>query len=268
LEQSVIAYKIFEDLAEAIEIKPKDRCIAVIGAGGKTSLMYFLANILTQKGKSVICTTTTKIFPPCCQQSPKVIFLNDELSGLKEISSEIAMCRHLTVGKTIDSNSGKILGVSNDQILSLTQIADHVIIEADGASGKPIKAPAPYEPVIPGMASIVIAVIGLDALFQPVNSENLFRLENFMKVTNSSPGAMITPDVIGLLSRHPEGLLRNVPDRSTVRVFLNKTDKIADYKFVIESAMQILQNMGERITSVVAGTLSGTGRLFRRFERR
>lgn len=215
----------------------------------------------------MICTTTTKIFPPNSLQSPKIIFLNDDLPQLKEVSSQIADFRRLTVGRRIDTSSGKVLGVSIEQISSLTQMADHVIIEADGASGRPIKAPAPHEPVIPGIASLVIPVIGLDALFRPANSKNVFRLENFVTVTNSSPGATITPHEIGQLSNHPEGLLRNVPDSATVTVFLNKIDKIEDPKSVVGSATLILQNKGERIKSVVAGTLAEAGRLFTRFER-
>ncbi len=215
----------------------------------------------------MICTTTTKILPPNSLQSPQTIFLNDDLPQFEEVSSEIADCRHLTVGRRIDSGSGKVLGVSNEQISSLTHMADHAIIEADGASGRPIKAPAPHEPVIPGIASLVIPVIGLDALFRPANSKNVFRLENFVEVTNSSPGSTITPHEIGLLSNHPEGLLRNVPDSAMVTVFLNKIDKIKDSKFVVGLATLILQNRGKRIKSVVAGTLAGAGRFFTRFER-
>ena len=266
MQQAVRCFKT-GDLAAAIEIRPQDACIAIIGAGGKTSLMYSLANSLAEKGRTVICTTTTKIFPPNSLQSPKIIFLNDDLPQLKEVSSEIADFRHLTVGRRIDTGSGKVLGVSNEQISSLTQMADHVIIEADGASGRPIKAPAPHEPVIPGIASLVIPVIGLDAIFRPANSKNVFRLENFVTVTNSSPGATITPHEIGLLSSHPEGLLRNVPDSAMVTVFLNKIDKIKDPKFVVGLATLILQNRGKRIKSVVAGTLAEAGRLFTRFER-
>ncbi|MFH0960177.1 MAG: selenium cofactor biosynthesis protein YqeC [Pseudomonadota bacterium] len=266
MQQEVRCFKVFENVTEAIDIRPRDRCIAIIGAGGKTSLMYAMSKALVKIGRTVICTTTTKIFPPSFHQSPKVIFLGDELPQFTDVRPEISVCRHLTIGSRIDPYSGKVLGVSADQIHFLTEMADHVIIEADGASGRPIKAPAAYEPVIPASASLVIPVIGLDALFMPANSPNVFRLENFLIVTKSFPETIITPHEIGLLSKHPEGLLRNVPGSSTVSVFLNKIDKTQDPKFVFETATHILQNNGERIRSVVAGTLSLHGRLFTRFE--
>lgn len=39
------------------------RVTALVGAGGKTTLMYALAASTVAAGEKVICTTTTKIFP-------------------------------------------------------------------------------------------------------------------------------------------------------------------------------------------------------------
>ena len=40
------------------------RITALVGAGGKTTLMYALARRMADAGRRVVCTTTTKIFPP------------------------------------------------------------------------------------------------------------------------------------------------------------------------------------------------------------
>ena len=40
------------------------RMTALVGAGGKTTLMYALARRMADAGRRVVCTTTTKIFPP------------------------------------------------------------------------------------------------------------------------------------------------------------------------------------------------------------
>ena len=39
------------------------RMTALVGAGGKTTLMYALARRMADAGRRVVCTTTTKIFP-------------------------------------------------------------------------------------------------------------------------------------------------------------------------------------------------------------
>ena len=45
---------------------------------------------------------------------------------------------------------------------------DFVLIEADGSRMRPIKAPAEHEPVIPPGATLVVPVMGIDALDLPL----------------------------------------------------------------------------------------------------
>ena len=51
-------------LTEALQIPPSARCICAVGAGGKTSLLYELAEEYRQKGKRVLLITTTKMYLP------------------------------------------------------------------------------------------------------------------------------------------------------------------------------------------------------------
>ena len=51
-------------LTEALQIPPSARCICAVGAGGKTSLLYELAEEYRQEGKRVLLTTTTKMYLP------------------------------------------------------------------------------------------------------------------------------------------------------------------------------------------------------------
>ncbi len=44
--------------------KKKARTISVVGAGGKTTLIYRLAEELKEKGFRVLITTTTKMYVP------------------------------------------------------------------------------------------------------------------------------------------------------------------------------------------------------------
>ena len=47
------------------------------------------------------------------------------------------------------------------------RVADHVLVEADGSAGRPLKAHADHEPVVSPRADLVIAVIGVDCLGAP-----------------------------------------------------------------------------------------------------
>jgi len=75
--------------------------------------------------------------------------------------------------------SGKLDGISPQLVKRLADLGkiDYIIIEADGAARKPIKAPNATEPVIPPNTTLVIAIVGIDALNKELNSENAFRPE-------------------------------------------------------------------------------------------
>ena len=47
--------------------------ISLVGAGGKTSLMFRLAHELEKAGERVLTTTTTKIYEPSADQSAGLI---------------------------------------------------------------------------------------------------------------------------------------------------------------------------------------------------
>ena len=60
-----------------------------------------------------------------------------------------------------------------DRIAGL-RLADYIINEADGAARKPIKAPNATEPVIPTSTTLIVAVVGVDALNSPLSQEIAF----------------------------------------------------------------------------------------------
>ncbi|MBQ7871131.1 MAG: putative selenium-dependent hydroxylase accessory protein YqeC [Oscillospiraceae bacterium] len=123
---------------------------AIIGGGGKTTLMYRLAEELRQRG-SVIVTTSTRIWPPA------------HLPIARETGPvEGVLCLGTPV-------AGGKLGAPAQPFAALAVLADFVLVEADGSAGLPLKAHAPHEPVIPENAAQVIAVVGAAGLEQPVD---------------------------------------------------------------------------------------------------
>lgn len=123
---------------------------AIIGGGGKTTLMYRLAEELRQRG-SVIVTTSTRIWPP------------GHLPFAREAGPVAGV---LCLGTP--TADGK-LAAPAQSFAELAALADFVLVEADGSAGLPLKAHAPHEPVIPENASRVIAVVGAAGLERPVD---------------------------------------------------------------------------------------------------
>jgi probable selenium-dependent hydroxylase accessory protein YqeC len=134
--------------------------------------------------------------------------------------------------------------------------ADHVLIEADGAAGRPVKAPEVWEPVIPSNADLVVHVTGLDCLGKPMTDDWVFRPERFTFVTGLQKGLTIRPRDIADLVTHPQGGLKHVPEKAAFVPFLNKQDLISSDREIEETAEEIMKRAGGRIRRVVSGSLT------------
>ncbi len=242
-------------LTEHFGIDTQTRVIALVGGGGKTTLMFALAAEMLRSGASVVTTTTTKIFLPASHQSPLLILMEKD-PDLDSLSGELDRLGHVTVGRAMMS-SGKVDGVAQEVIEHLRDRARFIVVEADGAARRPIKAPAEWEPVIPELTDLVIPVVGLDCLGHPAGDQWVFRLERFLEVTGLNREAPITPQAIGRLMGSSEGSLKGVPPSARVIPFLNKSDLLKDRALVAETAGSILREARGKISQVVAGTVKG-----------
>ena len=232
------------------------RTIAIVGAGGKTSLMYALAEEIASAGETVVTTTTTKIFPPTPDQSP-CLMLVEEAPDLDNLPNMLTRYGRVTVGRSIDPVTGKLTGITEEIAEKCLTAAHKLIIEADGAAGRPVKAPERWEPVIPRFTDFVIPVVGLDGLGKPASEEWVFRLDRFLEVTGLGRGALIDPRAISQLLQHPMGGLKGVPETAVVVPFLNKTDQLSELR-MLEQLLDLLGQEAVRIEKVVTGCLLGT----------
>ncbi|MBI5250333.1 MAG: putative selenium-dependent hydroxylase accessory protein YqeC [Desulfomonile tiedjei] len=243
-------------LTKCFSIDANVRMIAITGAGGKTSLMYALAREFVSNGETVITTTTTKIFPPHSGQSPMILLSDDpELLGL---AGELHQHRHVTLGRHIVQETGKIEGIDDETLKACMRLADRVVVEADGAAGKPVKAPEEWEPVIPMITDLVIPVTGLDCLGKPATDQWVFRLEKFLALTGLRQGEVISPDALERLLAHPRGALKGAGSHSRIIPFLNKEDLLPDKSAINAIAGRLGERSGGRIKFVVHGSLKGS----------
>ena len=151
------------------------RMTALVGAGGKTTLMYALARRMADAGRRVVCTTTTKIFPP--EDGLPVVLLKgaaDPVAAVHDALSAapcvVAAGRPLPDVRKLDGVSPRMLAV-----LSAALPAALFLVEADGAARKPLKAPAAHEPVLPEPLGCCVAVVGLDSVGQPLDDGHVHR---------------------------------------------------------------------------------------------
>lgn len=162
-----------DSLLDALKINPeKYRVIAVVGGGGKTSLIFRLMEELVSIGKTVIVTTTTHMV-----YEPERPFVeNGDIDGVRKD----LQIYHYTVAASLDCSKGKIGCLSEEKLEELRGLSDVLLIEADGAKRLPLKVPEEWEPVIPELVDLLIGVVGMDALGEPIQ-KTCHRVEKVAK---------------------------------------------------------------------------------------
>lgn len=211
--------KLFKDIDISLE---KSELISIVGGGGKTTSMFRLARELLKHDKKVLISTTTAIFKPEDDTYEKLYLTEDtDYRYIKGSTSGITV-----IGSRIDSTKNKLMGVDGEVIDDIfkSKVFDYIIIEADGANRKPIKAPAQHEPVIPRMTTKVIGLIGTDCIGKKIYEENVHRAAIFVQVTNSKLGDIIDENTIYNLAVAKEGIFKSAPLHSKKYIILNKVE--------------------------------------------
>ena len=129
---------------------------AVIGSGGKTSLLRRLAEELP--GTVLLCTTT-HIRP--FEEYPLLTAPTPE-----DIRKALTAHRVLCLGTPCEN--GKLTAPSLS-VETLATLADYVLVEADGSAGKPFKGHEKYEPVLPPRRNTTVLVLGADGFGRPIS---------------------------------------------------------------------------------------------------
>lgn len=243
-------------LAAALGMGKREH-VAVVGAGGKTSFMFALAGELRKAGYRVGTTTTTKVRQREALQTHGEMICLAETGWQNKLKHALEAYGVFFAGGSVHAND-KLEGIqpeSADMLFGAGDV-DHLIVEADGAAGHPVKAPEEHEPVVPSSSTLVVAMLGLEALGRRLGPETAFRLERMRAITGLEVGEPMTPDALSRTFFGPNGLFRTTG--STVRqvVFLNKSDLLKAESQADDLARCILGTSGCRIERVVIGSIA------------
>jgi len=198
--------------------------VAFVGAGGKTSAMFRLARELRATGATVVVTTTTKILVPPASDDLYVVTDQDE-HGLLSAVAAILERGSLPVVARARTSEGKLAGIPLEWVAGLANLrgVGHVLVEADGAAGKPFKAPREGEPVIPPSTTIVVPVVGIDALGEPIAAVS-HRPEQVAALTGLAVEDRLDTRAIARVLLDPRGSAKGAPPGARVVPLVNKAD--------------------------------------------
>jgi molybdenum cofactor cytidylyltransferase len=197
--------------------------VAVYGAGGKSTLLAGLARELVALKKRVILTTTTKIYLP--GDDTPVIACGDINKTLDAVKAALEKHPMVVVGASV-LPGGKLQGIPGGmvEVLHKSSLAHHILVEADGAAGRPVKGYAAHEPALPSAATLIVPVLGLDALGLTLKNEAAHRPELLSSQVCAAPGDRLNERHLVNCLRYMITLGRPQAPRARVIPVLNKTD--------------------------------------------
>ena len=227
--------------------------VAFVGGGGKTTAMFRLAGEIVAAGGRVITTTTTRIFAAQISLAPT--HLSTFEASRATVEAALNKHNHVLITGPVNAAEGKAAGVTLGLVEDLRAIPDlsAILIEADGSRMRPFKAPADHEPVIPGVTTLVVPVVGADVFGEPLGEEHVHRVELVQALTGAAEGEPVTPELVAQVIGHPQGGLKRVPSGACVIPLINKVETPESLALARATAARMLEN--PNLTSVVIGAV-------------
>ena len=186
------------NLASALKIEPG--ITAIIGSGGKSTLLKTLGLELMRAGGRVLLCTTAHMFPvagvPWDGSNRRL-----DAAPWKPGALHVPGC---TCEACADMNRGSVC-------------------QAGGSKRLPLKAHAAWEPVIPAATANVVWLVGASGLGKPV-AEVVHRPELFCERCGCEPTDAATPEHVAMVLNAELQML----NLNNARIMLNQFDTLAD----------------------------------------
>ncbi len=197
------------DVARAFHLGERSH-VALVGGGGKSTLLQAVGD---QVQGRVVLTTTTKMGAD--QHAGRRVLLDPTDDEVDEAAED----EPVIVWSRLDGH--KAAGVDPVRCDAWFRLVDHVIIEADGSRRHPFKAPGPFEPVIPSTATLVISVIGADALGRVI-LDRCHRPLRVAALAGCRPDRRLEPWMAAAVILHERGVAASVPPGAELAVAINQ----------------------------------------------
>jgi probable selenium-dependent hydroxylase accessory protein YqeC len=210
-----------DDLATALDLGPNE-LVSFVGGGGKTTGLFALG---AQLAGTVVLTTTTKMGRERTDGHHLLIDPTDaELTD--------ALRHHRSVLAWHADAGHKAIGVAPEHCDRWFDLADHLIVEADGSRQRPFTAPNPFEPVVPSRTTLLVTCVGADA-FGRVIADRCHRPMRVAALAACSPYQRLTPERLAAVLLSDRGGRKGRPQHARYTVVLNQV-RPPDHKFVDE----------------------------------
>lgn len=204
------------DITEALEVT--GNLVCMVGAGGKKTTIYHLANRLSR----AVVTSTVRI-PIFDRQVAEVIVTEDPVPVL-EGGTE------WPVGLVPEQEGDdRYRGYDPETVaeIAATGIPESVLVKADGARTRWLKAPNASEPRVPESTDVVVPVASAKVVGKPLTDEYVHRVEMVSDLTGLARGDVIEPKHVAMVLASPAGGQKHVPSGADTIPLINMADDAA-----------------------------------------
>ncbi len=205
--------------------------LCVVGAGGKKSTLYALADRLER----AVLTATVRI-PIFDQHVPAVQVTDAPRAALEDAT---AFPLGLVPAREDDD---RYRGYDPETVDAIASVHDGpVLVKADGARTREFKAPGEREPQLPSTTDVAVPIASVHAVGRPLTEEYVHRPERVAAITDLEVGDRITPAAVATVVSSDAGGLKGIPADATAIPLLNKVDDADDEETAREIAAAILE---------------------------
>lgn len=201
------------NIVDALDAAEGTTCF--VGAGGKKTTMRTLAGRLDRA--VVTATVRIPIFDPWVD---RVVVTDDPVSAVTSTDSR-------PVGVVPErERSDRYLGYDTTTVdrLAASDVADPLLVKADGARMRLFKAPNEREPQIPRRADTVVPIASAHVVGKPLTDAHVHRVDRVAALTGLEPGARLEAEHVAAVVASEAAGLKDVPTGATIVPAINMVD--------------------------------------------
>ncbi len=229
----------------------KSKVICLVGAGGKKTTMYALSKYL--KGNIALTSTTHMYFYDeryvdrlvSVRQGKYPSFLEDDVRVRAYFGPEIGKSR--VAG--LPESTLKFIWENGSE--------DYMLIKADGARARLIKAPNEREPLIPSFADTVVPVLSLKVIGKNLTPAVAHRVEHLSAIMGMMPGDRIEPKNLVKLMTSRSGFLKNTEGKRVLPL-INMADSVEEVATSVSIAKESLAQTSDYDAVAIGSMKTGT----------
>ena len=214
--------------------------ISIVGGGGKSSTVFRIGRELAATGRRAVITHTARIAAFQTAWAPAVIEVDASASSAASAAT-VSVLPYAQIAAALDAHgvcllTGPIVAdrraglpphLINGLVAAAPQLGLHAIsIEADGSKMRPAKAPADHEPVLPTSTTVLVPMLGLDAIGAEIDDRLFHRAELVRRLLDlqGEDSARFTPRMAASLLTSSEAGAKDLPPEARLLPIFNKAD--------------------------------------------